>query len=173
MNHRNLCLSLAFLALVSALPLSAAFAETDRERDERTGNDVDRSVAAHKSASDTQTELPPVKEENFGGHWLWAEGDERFTLTLTQNGEKLTGFHSVQRYSDGRTDGVSGGTTPSITGLVHDSSMVARWRSGAPGSEAYGHARLTLRGRYLYWELMDSSGEHYLPDHAVLIRQQR
>lgn len=109
----------------------------------------------------------------YTGSWMWATGDDRLTLTLTQQGEHVSGYHFVSRASGGKVGGVSGGPgqLPSLSGEIHGPSAIMRFKSGTPGSQAYGHVRLTLRDPYLYWELMDSTSEHYLPQNAVLIRQ--
>jgi hypothetical protein len=117
--------------------------------------------------------MASAKEPEFAGKWLWSSGDDRFSLTLKQSGSTLTGYHTAIRGGGAKRDEVATGLLPSITGNVSGPIVIVHFRSGAPGSEAYGHARLTLRDRYLYWQLIDATGEHYLPENAVLIRQER
>lgn len=153
---KRLRLCFLFLALCAGAPLPALSADT------------------HTDNADNAMVTPVIRHQGYAGHWLWAEGDERLSLTLRQNGDKITGFHSAERFGGGKRDEVSSdGRQPSITGELHGPSAIVRFRSGVLGSEAYGHVRLTLRGKYLYWQLMDSTGENFLPDTAVLIRQEQ
>ena len=59
---------------------------------------------------------------------------------------------------------------PSITGEINGNVATVKFRSGYPDSTGGGTARLTLRGAYLYWQILKSDGEHYLPKSARLTR---
>ena len=149
--------SFALLSIVCTLCVSGALAAPQ---------DIDK-VAPPPLPIKTQEDT----NGSYAGKWLWAEGSDRFTLSLTEKDGKLSGFHTMMRDSGGRWDSVPTGPLPSISGDIHGTSTVVLFRSGQPGNESYGHARLTLRGRYLYWELVDTQSDSILPANAVLIRQ--
>jgi hypothetical protein len=124
------------------------------------------------SPASAASTAPAVPEENFSGYWLWAEGNDRFTLTLTQDGTTLTGRHSSSLNGSKLIDSVEVNQPFSITGEVKGEGAVARFTSGATDTRGgSGHALLTLRGRYLYWHKMDETGGNHLPQDAILIRQ--
>ena len=62
------------------------------------------------------------------------------------------------------------GAEPSITGELKGAVASVKFRSGYPDSTGGGTATLTVRGAFLYWQIVKSDGEHYLPKSARLTR---
>lgn len=106
----------------------------------------------------------------FSGTWRWKHGDEALTLVLEQSGSKLTGRHAAIGKGGMRVDEVQPGQPPSIEGTVQGDTAQVTFHSAYPGSDATGRATLRLKGGVLYWHVVESTGEEYLPDSAQLKR---
>jgi hypothetical protein len=114
---------------------------------------------------------PAVKAVDLTGPWQWEQGQESLDLTLEQHGNEITGYHSAVGQQGQKVDEVLEATgKPSITGEIKSNVATVHFRSGYPDSTGGGTARLTLRGAYLYWQIIKSDGEHYLPKSARLTR---
>jgi hypothetical protein len=111
---------------------------------------------------------PALAAQPFAGAWHWAKGQESFDLDLTQDGAKLTGYHSAIGQNGLKADEVQAPNAPSISGTIKGDTATVTFRSGFPDSEGSGHATLKLRGKNLSWKITDAKGEHYLPAKAVL-----
>lgn len=108
------------------------------------------------------------KNENFQGSWAWRKGAEEFELTLKQNGNKLTGYHSAIGQNGNKVDEADTTQEPSIFGIVKNNTAKIKFTSGFPDGTGKGTAMIVRRGRHLYWKITSSSGEHYLPLSATL-----
>lgn len=108
------------------------------------------------------------KNENFQGTWAWKKGAEEFELTLKQNGNKLTGYHIAIGQNGNKVDEADITQEPSIVGIVKKKSARVEFKSGFPDGNGKGAATLVLRRRQLFWKIINSSGEHYLPLSAIL-----
>ena len=108
------------------------------------------------------------KSGNFRGVWSAKNGAEEFELELKQNGNRLTGYHFAIGQNGNKVDEADTQQAPSITGSIKGKIATVQFKSGFPGSSGKGTATLVLRRRQLYWRIIGSSGEHYLPLSAVL-----
>lgn len=108
------------------------------------------------------------KSKTFQGTWSWEKGTEQFELELKQNGNKLTGYHIAIGQNGSKVDEADTTQEPSIVGTVKRNTAKVNFKSGFPDSNGKGAATLILRRRQLYWKIINSSGEHYLPLSAVL-----
>jgi hypothetical protein len=107
----------------------------------------------------------------FSGKWQWKHGQEALTLNLRQSGSRLTGWHAAIGQGGLRVDEAAPDQPPSIEGMINGETAEVTFRSTYPGSSAHGHATLKLRGGALYWHVVDTDGEEYLPDSARLTRR--
>lgn len=122
--------------------------------------------AAQQAAS-----APAIRPADLTGPWQWEQGQESLDLTLVQHGNEITGYHSAVGERGMKVDEVlEASGKPSITGAIKGNVATVQFRSGYPDSTGGGTARLTLRGAYLYWQIIKSEGEHYLPKTARLTR---
>jgi len=107
---------------------------------------------------------------DFSGTWHWAKGKEELTLYLRQTDQKLSGWHAAIGQGGDKVDEVVKTDEQSITGEVAGNIAKATFRSGYPESKGGGKAELTLQGNTIRWRVIESSGEHYLPQTAKLSR---
>ena len=108
------------------------------------------------------------QSENFQGTWAWKKGDEEFELKLKQDGTKLTGYHFAIGQNGNKIDEPDTTGEPSITGIIKGNTAKIKFTSAFPDGDGKGMATLVLRRRHLYWKIISSSGEHYLPLSAIL-----
>src|SRR5579863_1349141 len=114
---------------------------------------------------------PAAKTVNLTGEWQWEQGQESLDLKLKQDGAVITGYHSAVGQRGMKVDEVTEDSgPPSINGELNGSVATVKFHSGFPDSTGGGTARLTLRGSFLYWQIVKSDGEHYLPKNARLSR---
>jgi hypothetical protein len=107
---------------------------------------------------------------DFAGAWHWSKGSEELTLHLEQADGRLTGHHSAIGQGGMKADEVPDSGPPSITGKVNGGVATVDFNSGFPDSQGGGKARLSLKAGFLYWKVLKSTGEHYLPLNAKLSR---
>jgi hypothetical protein len=112
-------------------------------------------------------------KSDFNGEWRWSRGEEGLTLYLKQTGKTLSGHHSAIGQGGMKVDEVADDQPPSITGEVQGGTATVEFKSGFPDSQGGGRAKLTLKGGFLYWSVLESTGEHYLPRSAKLARIHR
>jgi hypothetical protein len=112
-------------------------------------------------------------KSDFNGEWRWSRGEEELTLYLKQTGKSLSGHHSAIGQGGMKVDEVADDQPPSITGEVQGGTATVEFKSGFPDSRGGGRAKLTLKGGFLYWRVLESTGEHYLPRSAKLARIHR
>ena len=109
-------------------------------------------------------------KSGFSGDWNWSKGKELLTLHLEQSGKELTGWHTAVGQGGLKADEVLRSASPSITGQIDGDTATVTFHSGFPDSKGNGKAKLTLSGNTLSWNILESSGEHYLPTKAKLKR---
>jgi hypothetical protein len=110
-----------------------------------------------------------VAAPNLTGSWSWSQGEESLDLVLKQEDGKITGYHNAVGQRGMKVDEVAEDSgEPSIKGEVKGSVATVTFRSGFPDATGHGTATLTLRGGFLYWRIVESKGEHYLPLKARL-----
>ncbi len=114
------------------------------------------------------TTLYAQKNDNFQGNWMWKKGADEFELELKQKGNKISGYHIAIGQNGHKVDEADRTQTSSITGSVKGKTATVAFRSGFPDGNGQGTATLILRRRQLYWRIINSGGEHYLPLSAVL-----
>ena len=112
----------------------------------------------------------PQKTAAIAGTWKWKQGEEMLDLRLKQDGAAITGYHSAIGQRGMKADEVAHGGEPSIKGELKGAIATVKFRSGYPDSNGGGTATLKLRGDFLYWQVVKSEGEHYLPKTARLSR---
>jgi len=115
-------------------------------------------------------EAAPAADGSFSGEWHWSKGQEELTLYLVQSSNQLTGWHTAIGQGGQKVDEVPRSDPPSITGLIDGKTATLDFRSGYPDGNGKGKVKLTLTRGYLSWQLLESSGEHYLPKNAKLRR---
>lgn len=106
----------------------------------------------------------------FSGHWHWKKANDELDLYLQQTDKKLQGRHTAIGQGGAKVDEVLDDQPPSIEGTADGYTAVVSFRSGFPEAIGHGKARMTLHGKSLYWTILESSGEFYLPLKAVLKR---
>jgi hypothetical protein len=111
-----------------------------------------------------------ASKKPFTGVWDFNAGSAAsFTLELTQTGNHIEGYHTAIAHRGNRIDAILPKEgEPSITGDVVSGVAHVHFRSGY--SDATGEATLTLNGNKLEWEIIRSSGAHYLPKSCILRR---
>ncbi len=102
------------------------------------------------------------------GDWCWKQGDEELTLELKQSGKNVVGYHSAIGQHGAKVDEVAENQVASIIGEIKGDTALVGFRSGYPDSAGAGRARLTKTGKNLEWQILESKGEHYLPQKANL-----
>src|SRR5436305_906964 len=92
-------------------------------------------------------------EKQFDGEWASHKGLD-FGIHLHQNGNRLTGYHS-------------------ITATIKGDTAIVEVHSAY--SDAVLKVRLTLHDRSLDWKVLEvkQSGEYYIPEKATLMRAQK
>jgi hypothetical protein len=128
------------------------------------------AVAACSSPQTAKPVAEPQKAVNIAGRWTWEQNPESLDLILKQDGAAISGYHSAVGERGNKVDEVTleSGAEPSIKGEMKGTVGTVRFRSGYPDSKGGGTATLTLRGGVLYWQIIKSDGEHYLPKVARL-----
>jgi hypothetical protein len=104
------------------------------------------------------------------GSWHWAKRKEELALELRRMGSFLEGRHSAVGQNGTKVDEVDRSDPPSLTGEVAGTTAIVKFKSGFHGGKGSGRAKLVLRGDVLYWQVLESSGEFYLPLSAKLTR---
>jgi hypothetical protein len=129
-------------------------------------------TSATPPAPQTAPTEVPQKSVNIAGSWKWEQGQERFDLVIKQDGNAITGYHAAVGQRGNKVDEVAlaPDVEPSIKGELKGPVATLKFRSGYPDSTGGGTATLTLRGAFLYWQIVKSDGEHYLPKSAKLTR---
>lgn len=116
---------------------------------------------------------PPEKlqaqnKQNFAGVWSWKKGADEFELTLTQNGDQVTGYHFAAGQNGNKIDEAETTQPPSITGTIKGKTATINFTGAFPDGNGQGTATMTIRKDKLYWKITGSRGEHYLPANAVM-----
>ena len=113
---------------------------------------------------------PSPKATSIAGTWTWKQGEERLELTLKQEGASVSGYHSAIGQRGLKADEAPQDGEPSIKGEMKGAVATVTFRTGYPDSNGHGTATLSWRGEFLYWKIVQSKGEHYLP-RAVRLRR--
>ncbi|HZS08514.1 MAG TPA: hypothetical protein VFD58_27015 [Blastocatellia bacterium] len=116
---------------------------------------------------------PAGAAAGFAGSWaVTFKSGAGFGIDLVQKGDRLTGWHSAVTSNASRVDAVERGSDePSIRGRIEGTTATVTFTSGY--GDGKGKARLMLQDGKLQWQITESTGEHYLPDKAVLSRERR
>ena len=109
---------------------------------------------------------------NFQGTWQYTATGTEFTLNLIQKGSALSGYHYAVWLNGNRIDASADSTDIIISGNINPSNeALIIFRSSY--SNTKGKVRLTkLSPSKIKWEIVKRpSGEYYLPDVAILVKQ--
>jgi len=153
------------------LVMTACSSETERSAPRR-GETSAVASPAPQGVIDTALQPPPStgnRGHGFGGDWTWSNDREGLTLTLAQEGSRLSGHHEAwEQYGD-RVDVVGDDEVSSINGRIDGNVARVDFRSGVAGVS--GKGLLTLVGEELQWEIVSiGDGECYIPKKARLHR---
>lgn len=123
------------------------------------------------SQNSGQLNTPAQSEADFAGKW---QSDPSyysgFILTLEQNGNQITGYHSAVSQEGNRIDAsIPNEDRPTIYGRVNGN--VAKVTFNSSYGNGRGDATLLLEGSKLTWVITrDNGGEHFLPKEAPMYK---
>lgn len=114
---------------------------------------------------------PADPSADFSGEWKSVSPNFPFSLTLTQTGSQLQGWHCGSLPDASRTDCQPAGSTEySIVGVTQGPTAQVQVTSNYGGGT--GRAVLTAANDSLLWTLTERPvGEFYLPEQSTLVRQ--
>ena len=123
-------------AFAAATPVpSPIAAQSDRDPDDvpNTFNEGQSVIEARRplplpTAKPRSSPSAPPKAKRFAGRWAVQNENADYVLTLSEDGDRVTGNYTLQ-----------GG---SLKGVVHGKTLIATWRQ--PGNRRGGSVRLSL-----------------------------
>jgi hypothetical protein len=115
---------------------------------------------------------PSYADDGFGGKWSSVSDTISLDLTLSQNGDSITGYHCSVTANANRIDCSTDGNVFGITlrGTIKGNSINVTFMSTY--SMKTGEAVITKKGKYLIWKITKApDGEFYIPMEATLIKK--
>lgn len=107
-------------------------------------------------------------KNDFSGEWNWVENNDyqNFSITLTQDGNNITGIHSAVADGGRRMDDSE---ETSIVGTVSNGIATVKITSGYSLSVS----EVTIKfidNNKIEWTVTEGIGERYFPDNAVMTK---
>jgi hypothetical protein len=90
-----------------------------------------------------------------------------FILRFWSRGKHLCGVHLATSHGQNRIDGGNGDVVPSIIGVITGDTARVTYQSSFGGT---GTAKIRVHRGNLQWDVVEGTGESYIPDHEILPR---